>query len=320
MKTKTMRLLPLLLALLLLISGCGMRAERKAETPKAPAETTPAPQDAQETARVEVATVTTADFTMDYLHFGHGEKTLVILPGLAVQSVMGSAEAVAEAYAPLTDAFTIYLFERRNDLPDAYSIADMARDTAQALRVLGLEDVCLFGVSMGGMIAEEIAIEYPELVQRLVLGSACADMPDERFRVIEAWIDLAKAGDAKALYLAFGAAIYPQEVFEQSQELLAEAAESVTEADLARFVILAESMRGFDVTDRLDSISCPVLAIGSEDDAVLGADATTQIAACLRTHPDFAVYLYNSYGHAAYDLAPDYKERLLQFFAPEGER
>ena len=45
-----------------------------------------------------VETVTAEGFTMDYIRFGHGEKPLVILPGLSVQSVMGSAAAVAEAY------------------------------------------------------------------------------------------------------------------------------------------------------------------------------------------------------------------------------
>ena len=265
----------------------------------------------------QIETVETERFSMDYFCFGEGERTLVILPGLSVQSVMGSADAVAEAYQPLAEEFTIYLFDRRKELPDPYSIHEMAQDTAEAIRALGLEDICLFGTSQGGMIAMEIAVEYPELVEKLALGSASARVEEAEFETIEHWIELAKAGDPAALYLAFGEALYPQELFEQSRDLLLAAAETVSEEDLERFVILAEGIRSFDITEELDRIACPVLVLGSKDDRVLGGEASELIAEKLGEEADCELVLYDGYGHAAYDLAPDYKERLLNFFAPE---
>ena len=122
---------------------------------------------------------------MDFFRFGRGEKTLVILPGLSVQSVMGAADAIAEAYRPIEDKFTVYVFDRRTDIPSPYPIRDMARDTAEAFRALGLKDVCLFGASQGGMIALVLAIEYPELVGRMVLGSSSANVQEAQYRVIE---------------------------------------------------------------------------------------------------------------------------------------
>lgn len=269
------------------------------------------------TENIPIETIKTDAFSMDYFKFGRGEKTLVILPGLSVQSVMGSADAVADAYQILTDDFTIYLFDRRKELPASYSIHEMAQDTAEAMRVLGLENVCLFGTSQGGMIAMDIAINHPELVQKLVLGSTSACVTEENYGTVEEWIRLAKAGDATELYLAFGEAVYPREVFEQYRELLSDAAKTVTPDELNRFIILAEGMKGFNVTDDLSKIACPVLTIGSADDQVLGADATAQIAERLKDRPDFEMYMYDGYGHAAYDTAPDYKERLLRFLAPE---
>ena len=269
------------------------------------------------TESIPIETVKTDAFSMDYFKFGRGKKTLVILPGLSVQSVMGSADAVADAYQILTEDFTVYLFDRRKELPASYSVHEMAQDTAEAMRALGLENVCLFGTSQGGMTAMDIAIHHPELVQKLVLGSTSACVTEENFRTVEEWISLAKAGNTTDLYLKFGEAIYPQEVFEQYRELLADAAKTVTPDELNRFIILAEGMKGFNVTDDLSKIACPVLVIGSSDDGVLGADATNQIAKHLKDRPDFQMYMYNGYGHAAYDTAPDYKERLLRFFAPE---
>ena len=118
-----------------------------------------------------IETVRTKEFSMDYIKFGHGPRNYVILPGLSVQSVMGAADAVIDAFSLAHEDFTLYLFDRRNELPAEYSIYDMAKDTAAAIKALGLNDIFLFGASQGGMIAMTIAIEYPELVKKLALGS-----------------------------------------------------------------------------------------------------------------------------------------------------
>ncbi len=263
---------------------------------------------------IQIETVRTDTFSMQYFRFGKGEKTLVILPGLSVQSVMGAADAIAEAYSSLTDAFTIYVFDRRSDLPSSYSVREMARDTAEAIRFLGLDDVCLFGASQGGMIAMVIAIEHPELVGKMALGSTSAHMLESQYRKIEKWIRLAKQGDRVGLYLEFGREIYPPEVYEQCRDTLAASARSTTDADLDRFIILAEGTRGFNVVDELDRIRCSVLALGVYEDSVLDSDATMEIAEKLDYRADFRLYMYIGYGHAAFDTAPDYRERLLKFF------
>lgn len=262
-----------------------------------------------------IENICTGYFSMDYFRFGRGERTLVILPGLSVQSVMGAADAVAAAYRSLEDTFTIYVFDRRKDLPSEYSVHDMARDTAEAFKALGLKNVCLFGASQGGMIALVLAIEYPELVSRMVLGSSSAHVKPEQFNVLQEWIDLAKSGNKEGLYLAFGKEIYPPSVFDQYKEALIAAAESVTDDDLTRFIILAEGTEGFDVVNDLDRIRCPVLAIGVFEDSVLDSDATMEIAENLDVRPDFRLYMYTGFGHAAFDTAPDYRERLLKFFS-----
>ena len=102
-------------------------------------------------------------------------------------------------------------------------------------------------------------------------------------------------------------------MFERLRELLVETAKSVTSEDLSRFIILAEGLKGFDVLDELEKISCPVFVVGSKGDQVLGADATDEIAERLSDKPGFALHMYEGFGHAAYDTAPDFKERMLRF-------
>ncbi len=263
---------------------------------------------------IPVETVHTDTFAMDFFRFGHGDRPLVILPGLSVQSVMGAADAIAEAYRSLEDSFTIYVFDRRRELPPSYPVRDMARDTAAAFRTLGLKDVCVFGASQGGMIALVIAVEHPELIRKMALGSASAHVREPQYRVLERWAALARQKDPVGLYLAFGREIYPPEVFAQYRETLISAAQTVTDSDLERFVILAEGTKGFNVVDELDRIRCPVLAVGVYEDGVLDSDATMEIAEKLDHRADFRLYMYVGFGHAAFDTAPDYRERLRKFF------
>ena len=263
---------------------------------------------------INIETVSTETFTMEFFRFGRGEKTFVILPGLSVQSVMGFANSVAGEYRIFSDEYTIYVFDRRKDLPAAYTVRDMARDTAEAMRALGLSQADLMGASQGGMIAMEIAVRNPDLVRRLALASTSSRVDEEQYGAIGKWVSLAKAGDREELYLAFGEAVYPGDVFAQMKMLLAAMAKNVTDEDLQRFVVLAEGAKDFDVTEDLKKITCPVLVIGSLDDGVLGAAASVTIARNLPAQKGVVLHMYDGYGHAAYDTAPDYRKRLLQWF------
>lgn len=298
---KTVRKIAILMIVLaLLLCGC-----QKTPSDVTPPDVTPSD--------VAIGTIKTADFSIDYCEFGSGDRTLVILPGLSIQNVLGSADAIAEAYQLLTDEFTVYVFERRQDLPSPYTVSDMAEDTAVAFRALGLEKISIMGASYGGMAALEIALHHPDLVENVILASTSANLTEEEYQTVANWVQLAKAGNAEDLYLAFGEAVYPEEVYEQSRDLLINAAKTVTEEDLKKFIILAEGMKGFNISNELDQIKCPVLAIGDRQDKVLGPEATENIALYMKQHSSFELYMYDGYGHAVYDLAPDFKERMLNF-------
>ncbi len=263
---------------------------------------------------VKIETVMTKDFSMDYFKFGKGENIMVILPGLSVQSVMGMADAVVRSYEGIAEQFTVYLFDRRKEIPSEYSVYDMGRDTAKAMKELGLKDILLFGASQGGMIAQVIAIEYPELVKKLALGSTSANVKPEQFKVIEEWINFAKKKDTEGLMDSFGKEIYPSNVYEMYKDTFKAMAQTVKDKELERFIILAEGIRGFNVVDRLSSIKCPVMVLGEFEDSVLDSDASMEIAEKLDEIGSLKLYLYNGFGHAVFDTAPDYKQRLLNFF------
>ncbi len=264
---------------------------------------------------VRFGCVSVDSFDMKYFCFGNGARTMAILPGLSVQSVMGSAEAVAQEYAVFTEEFTVYVFDRREVLPARYSVADMAFDTAEAFMKLGLRDIYLFGASQGGMIAMCIAQDHPELVCRLILGSSACMISEDQYKVIDEWTALAKKKDRAGLYLSFGEKLYPETIFRSLEPIFASVADTITDEELDRFIILAEGMRGFDVSGRMELITCPVLSLDADDDNVLGPEAGQLIREKLSGNPSFRYNTYSGFGHAAFDTAaPEYQDRMLIFF------
>lgn len=231
-----------------------------------------------------------------------------------MKSVMESVDLIAEDYSILSYDFTVYLFDRRKNIPESYSHNEMVNDTVEAMRTLGLTTVSIFGVSQGGMIAMDIAINNPEIVEKMVLGSTSCLITDEQYRQINSWVELAKKKEPKELLLAFGKDIYPRNVYEDSKAAIVELAKTVTEKEMERFIILAESMQGFNVSNRLNEIKCPVLFMGDRTDSLFGRDAVEAICEGFKDKSDFQFYMYEGYGHSPYDLAPDYKHRLLDFF------
>jgi 3-oxoadipate enol-lactonase len=107
---------------------------------------------------------------------GSGEPLLLIM-GLSYPSYMWhrSRPILARTYR------TIALDNRgvgQSDVPPgAYSIALMASDAATVLDAAKLQSAHVFGVSMGGMIAQEFALQYPKRVRSLILGCTAAGGP-----------------------------------------------------------------------------------------------------------------------------------------------
>ena len=108
---------------------------------------------------------------MEYIRFGSGKRHLVMLPGLgdSLRTMKGTAVPMALMYRIFAKDFTVWAFSRKSELPRGYTTRDMARDQAEAMEQLGIPRADIFGVSMGGMIAQHLAIDHPEKVGKLIL-------------------------------------------------------------------------------------------------------------------------------------------------------
>ena len=146
-------------------------------------------------------TLSVGNKSFDYICFGSGIKKLVILSGLGdgLKTVKGSAFAMSVLYRKFSSDYTVYAFSRLNELPDEYSTTQMADDLKLAFDYLNIDKADVLGVSMGGMIAQCFAINYPECVDKLILAVTSSRPNKILFESINEWIDYAKNGNHNAL-------------------------------------------------------------------------------------------------------------------------
>ncbi len=257
---------------------------------------------------MEIRTIKTNRAEMEYFSFGEGKEIFVILPGMSLISVMQSAEAVKAQYSVFKEKYTVYLFDRKKNITKGYSITDMADDTAEAMELLGLSDITLYGVSQGGMIAQRLTQRYPELVKKLVLASTLARNNDTSRETLSEWMCLAENGDPVLLNRAVFEKLYSPELIAANKDAFDMLEKMGTKEELERFAILAKACLDFDGYGDLDGITCKCAVMGGKKDRVTSGEALYELAEKLGCEP----YVYNEYGHAVYDEASDFVTRLFE--------
>ena len=252
--------------------------------------------------------------SMDYVAFGKGNKNLVIIPGLGdgLATVKGMAVVMAITYRMYVHAYKIYVFSRKNHLEKGYSTRDMAEDQAEAMRILGISKAMILGVSQGGMIAQYLAINHPDLVEKLVLAVSLSKQNETVHEVIEKWIEFAKQGNHKKLMIDTAEKSYSENYLKKYRLLFPILGKVGKPKNYDRFLIQANSCIQHDTYAELGKIQCPTLVIGGDDDKIVGVDAAVELANGIRNSE---LFIYKGLGHALYEEAKDFNSRVQSFLS-----
>lgn len=253
--------------------------------------------------------VNIGDMSLDYISFGKGDKNLIIIQGLNIKDVKGAGASLALMYKLFAKDYRVYIFDRRPVIDSAITIWDIAEDIYKAMKMLKIERADLFGVSQGGMISMAIAISYPECVNKLVLG-VTASRPNETLkRVVGSWVRSAENKDYVTINRETFTLMYTDKYLKKNRMLLPIIVKMVKPKDFKRFEMLAASILDFDCYDRLNEIKCPVLVLGGALDRITTGEAAIEIADKMGCE----LFIYNEYGHAAYEEAKDFTNRVYDF-------
>ena len=248
---------------------------------------------------------------LDYITFGNGTKPLVMIQGLNVRGIKGAALSLAYMYRIFAKDYKVYLFDRRPVVQEGITVRDMASDIAIAMDILGIKNADVFGVSQGGMIAQYLAIDRPDLVRRLVLAVTLSRNNDTVKQVVGDWIEMAERGDMKRFVLDMAEKMYSETYVRKYRPLMPLLTILQKPKDVKRFVILAKSCLTCDTYDILDKIKCPTLVIGGKQDKVVSGVASEEIAEKLGCR----LHMYDNLGHAAYEEAQDFNKIVYDFLS-----
>jgi len=209
---------------------------------------------------------------------GTGAPILLIM-GLGYPSAMWHRTRPA-----LSTSFrTIALDNRgagRSDVPAGpYSIALMASDAAAVLDAAGVPSAHVFGVSMGGMIAQEFALQYPRRVQSLILGCTAAGGPNAK-RAEPAAVEMLKARSWMTPEQAAEAAIPFLYDAGTPRHLIDEdiATRCAWPPNPAGYLAQLQAILAWESFNRLPQITAPTLVIHGKVDRLVPADNGELIA------------------------------------------
>ena len=250
--------------------------------------------------------------SMDYVTFGKGNQPLVIIPGLGdgLQTVKGKAQLFSLSYRLLAKHYKIYVFSRINELRQGYTTRDMAADVAEAMEALNIISAYVMGISQGGMIAQWLAVDFPEKVQRLILAVTTAKPSQLARERIEHWQKLSQSGNFKHLMLDIAQHSYTQKSYQKWRLLYNIMGRLGRIKDEKRIVIQSQSCLEHNSLEVLKYIHCPTLILGALEDDVIGVKGYKELAKAIS---GCQLLILKHSGHALYEENKLFQEIVCGF-------
>lgn len=249
---------------------------------------------------------------MDYISFGYGKRNVILIPGLGdgLRTVKGTALPFAFMYREFAKEYKVYVFSRKKQLEKGYTTRDMARDMKRAMEQVGIKKADIVGVSQGGMIAQYIALDYPEVVNKLVLTVTVPRTNETIEKVVGTWIEWAKQGRYKDIQIDTAEKMYSEAYLKKYRWMYPILGSVGKPKDFSRFLIMAKACLTHNAYEELEKIQMPCLVIGGEQDMVVGGEASREIAAKI---PGSQLYMYPDFGHGVFEEAKDFNQRIKEF-------
>ena len=261
-------------------------------------------------------TVKVGDINIYYETHGEGEA-LVLIMGYG-----GHSGWWAPQIPVFSQEYRVVAFDNRgtgrSDKPDIpYTMQMMAGDIAGLLEAIGIDAAHAYGVSMGGMIAQEFALRYPEKVSSLILGcTTCGGthgiMPDTEAMTVlfdmERMQRLTPEESTRQI-LPF---LCSQEFIDNNPDIIEQFVTAVVEyvTPLHGYTRQGEAIMGHDTYDRLPNIKAPTLVIGGDTDRLVPVENSRLLASRI---PDAELVILKDTGHGFMETAEEANKAVLDF-------
>jgi 3-oxoadipate enol-lactonase len=218
----------------------------------------------------------------------------------------------------LEKGFQVLRYDTRghgaSDVPeDAYSLDQLVADAVALLDALGIRKVDFVGLSMGGMIAQGLALKHADRVDRLVLCDTSAYMPPEAQPIVQERIDAAQKGGMAALVDSTLARWFTPPYLQKQGAGVAMIRNIFLTSPVAGYIGCSEAIRRLNYIAELPRITHPTLImVGKEDPG-------TPVAAAQAIHERIAgsrLVVIPSASHLSnIEQAGVFRQNLLEFLS-----
>jgi len=210
-------------------------------------------------------TITLGDLSTYYETYGEGE------PLLLIHDLGSSAEDWEWQVPVLRDAFTVVTYDVRGHgktgkAVEGYSMSQFSNDAAKLITALALGPVHVIGLGLGGGIALQLALNYPNVVRSLVIVNSGPDLAPRtlRERLALARQKLAiRRGGMRKLGQALAERLLPRPEHASRRTAFVE---RWSRNDKRAYLRVLDAMTAWSVADRLADIDCRVLVVAADRD------------------------------------------------------
>jgi pimeloyl-ACP methyl ester carboxylesterase len=235
---------------------------------------------------------------LPYLAVGQGPP-LVVFSGLSAEHANPTGLArrfELQTLKPMARHFTVYAVNRRPGLPAGSTIGDLAGHYAQAIAHEFQGPVAIEGISTGGSIAQQFAIDHPHLVHRLVLAATACRLSPHGREVQRRFAELTRQGRSRRAYATLGPTLAATAaggcafaglmwLFGASQRV----------EDPADMLVTVAAEDAFDACPELGRITAPTLLVAGGRDRFYSPELFRDTAERI---PNARLALYQDKGHA----------------------
>jgi pimeloyl-ACP methyl ester carboxylesterase len=205
---------------------------------------------------------------------GEGEPLLLIM-GLSL-----SSKSWFRTIPALSKDYKVIVFDNRgvglSSKPNTpYSIEIMAEDAKAVLDTAGVESAHVYGISMGGMIAQRLAIQYPERIRSLILGCTTAGGKNHVQTSPEVSMHMVSRASSTATpeEVAWSTAsfLYSQSFLESHRNLVAEDIQQRIENPILpyAYILQLQACLGHDTDEEITKIMAPAFVIHGDADRIV---------------------------------------------------
>jgi 3-oxoadipate enol-lactonase len=162
-----------------------------------------------------------------------------------------------------------------------YSLSMIAADIAGLLGALKIDRVHFCGVSMGGMIAQTLALEHPALIASLMLVNTTCEYTDAQRVLWRDRADMALRGGIEAVHVVLMDRWFTQDAADRRLPGYVYMEETFRRFKPSSFESVIEAMRGLDTLARLPGIKVPTMVVATPDDPGAPTETSRKMAAAI---------------------------------------